>query len=333
MLAVCAESCKLAAELIKKGEIVAFPTETVYGLGANAYDTDAVAKIFVAKNRPHDNPLIVHVATTEQVAEFAYVNEFARKTMETFLPGSLTVVLPKKSTIPSAVTAGFETVAVRIPLSKEARMFLSECSVPVCAPSANTSTRPSPTRAKDVFEDLQGKIPLILCGKDCDVGIESTVLDLTSDTPTILRPGVVTKSVLERGLGISVRDFSAENKKVNSPGLRYKHYAPSVPVLLNTNGDVVKVVEKIDELHKSYDKIALFADSDVCDRVMHKINGQELLIEVLPPTAEGVAERIFALFRDYEKRCQAIVMVFEDKSEFGRSVLNRLMKSCGSHTF
>ena len=191
------EAYRQAAEILKSGGLVAFPTETVYGLGANALDAQAVLSIFAAKERPADNPLIVHVHDRDQLPAFCTVSAPAERLMDAFWPGPLTMLFEKKESIPPEVTAGLPTVAVRMPSHPVAYAMLKECGLPVAAPSANRSGRPSPTSAKHVMEDMQGRIPLILDGGSCDVGLESTVLDLCHGQPTILRPGGITREMLE----------------------------------------------------------------------------------------------------------------------------------------
>jgi L-threonylcarbamoyladenylate synthase len=220
-----------AAGLIEAGELVAFPTETVYGLGANALDAKAVKRIFEAKGRPSDNPLIVHVSAPEAAEPLCHVDERSRALMRAFWPGPLTLLMPKKPVVPPETNAGLSSVAVRMPSHPAARKFLAACSVPVAAPSANLSGRPSPTTAQHVLGDLDGKIPLILDGGPCEVGLESTVLDMTKETPTIVRPGGVTREMLLTALpavdvAASVMRPLAKGEKAVSPGMMYKHYAP-----------------------------------------------------------------------------------------------------------
>ncbi|MEG2015194.1 MAG: L-threonylcarbamoyladenylate synthase, partial [Clostridia bacterium] len=200
------ENLALAGQIIKDGGLVAFPTETVYGLGANALDEEAVKSIFIAKGRPSDNPLIVHIANKEDIYKVARtVSKDAQKIIDDVMPNSITIVLPKKDTVPDIVTAGMDTVGIRMPKSLEARLFITACNTPIAAPSANTSSRPSPTNYSDVYEDMSGKISAILMGEPCQVGIESTVLDLTGDEPLILRPGIITASYLSNVLGKTVK--------------------------------------------------------------------------------------------------------------------------------
>lgn len=228
----------LASDLLRRGGLVAFPTETVYGLGADALNRDAVLSIFAAKGRPADNPLIVHIHDRSQLNDLCEIPPLAEPLMDAFWPGPLTLLFVRKPVVPPEVTAGLPTVAIRMPSHPVAAAMLRACDLPVAAPSANTSGRPSPTAAAHVLEDMNGKIPLILDGGSCDVGLESTVLDLCHGRPTILRPGGVTKEMLESVLGQEVLLAGSilrplgENEVALSPGMRYKHYAPKGTVTL-----------------------------------------------------------------------------------------------------
>jgi L-threonylcarbamoyladenylate synthase len=227
---------KEAAQLLKSGEVVAFPTETVYGLGANAKDTKAVEKIFAAKGRPSDNPLIVHIAHLQQLEEIvSNIPDVAHTLMKRFWPGPLTLILPKKQgVISDRVTAGLSTVAVRMPAHPVALALIEESGLPLAAPSANISGRPSPTTAAHVFADLNGRIAGIVDGGETGIGVESTVLDCTSKVPTILRPGGVTKEALEQVIGNVAIDsaLADERQTPKSPGMKYTHYAPKSPMTI-----------------------------------------------------------------------------------------------------
>ena len=232
----------LAGELLRQGQLVAFPTETVYGLGADALNETAVAQIYAAKGRPSDNPLIVHVAEKADIAPLVReIPEKAKKLFDRFFPGPLTVILPKSDKIGKVVSGGLDTVAVRMPENPVAHRLLQLAGVPVAAPSANTSGLPSPTRAKYVQEDMNGKIAAIVDGGDCAYGVESTVITLATPTPTLLRPGAVTKEMLEAEIGPiavapAVLEKMADGETAASPGMKYKHYAPKAQVIL-VNGD------------------------------------------------------------------------------------------------
>lgn len=237
-----------AAKALKEGELVAFPTETVYGLGANALDDNAVAKIYKAKGRPQDNPLIVHIHSMSQLTLVSdEINENAKKVMEKFWPGPLTVIVKKGKNVPNCVTAGLSSVAVRMPKNETALQLLKLSDVPVAAPSANTSGKPSPTKASHVLDDMNGKIPFIIDGGDAEVGLESTVLDTTEKIPKILRPGGITKAQLEEILGKVVYDtaLSDENAVPKSPGMKYKHYAPKASLYVLCGAGAYKKAEEL----------------------------------------------------------------------------------------
>lgn len=238
-----------AAQALRAGELVAFPTETVYGLGANALDPQAVASIFHAKGRPADNPLIVHVAEPEDIDDLILEpSETARLLLEAFAPGPLTLVLPRSTKVSDVITAGLDTVAVRIPAHETARRLISLAGVPVAAPSANRSGKPSPTRAWHVFEDLDGLIPYIIDDGPCEYGLESTVLDLTGSKPVILRPGAVTAAQIMERTGIEVADSTeamGESDVPKAPGMKYRHYAPEARVWIAAGTDYAARAEAI----------------------------------------------------------------------------------------
>ena len=253
LLPASSPSLNMASDLLRSGQLVAFPTETVYGLGADAMNPEAVLSVFRAKGRPADNPLIVHIYDRSQLFLLCTIPPEAIPLMDAFWPGPLTILFEKHSAVPDVVTAGLPTVAVRMPSHPVAAALLKICSLPVAAPSANSSGRPSPTLASHVLEDMKGKIPLILDGGPCDVGVESTVLDLCHGTPTILRPGGVTKEMLENVLhtevalaGSILRPLKPDEQAL-SPGMRYKHYAPKASVTL-VEGDEEAVLASLREL-------------------------------------------------------------------------------------
>lgn len=229
-----------AAEFIKKGGIVAFPTETVYGLGANVFDEQAIAKIFAAKNRPNDNPLIAHVGNVEQIK--LVVKEItlnAQKFIAAFFPAPLTLVLPKAEKVPLIATANLETIGVRMPKNKSAQEFLRACETPIVAPSANLSGKPSPTDWQAVYEDLDGRIDCILQGAATEIGLESTVVDCTTDVPLVLRTGAITLEDLRRIIPETKLYQLRENEAAKSPGLKHRHYSPRARVvLLNSKFEV-----------------------------------------------------------------------------------------------
>ncbi|MET0752659.1 MAG: L-threonylcarbamoyladenylate synthase, partial [Pyrinomonadaceae bacterium] len=233
MQTVLTKSPKEAAEFIRRGGIVAFPTETVYGLGANVFDAEAIEKIFIAKQRPDDNPLIAHVGRIEDIKLLASeVTEPALAFIEAFFPAPLTLVLPKAEKIPLIATANLETIGVRMPKSALAIEFLKECKTPLVAPSANLSGRPSPTTWQAVFEDLQGRIDCILQGEMTEIGLESTVVDCTSRVPLVLRTGAITLEQLQAIIPETRIYNVKENEAAKSPGLKHRHYAPKAKVVL-----------------------------------------------------------------------------------------------------
>ncbi len=222
---------KRAAEFIRAGKLVAFPTETVYGLGANALDEDAVCKTYEAKGRPSDNPLILHVASVEMAEKVVELNDTARTLMEKFWPGPLTLVLPAKEIVPYATRGGLETAAIRMPDNRIALELIRAADLPISAPSANKSGRPSPTDAQTVRKDLGSAIAQLLDGGETKIGVESTVLDITGDSPVLLRAGGVPKEKIEETLGTEVLLPQDTNIIKRSPGTRYRHYAPKIPLL------------------------------------------------------------------------------------------------------
>lgn len=230
----------LAAQIIRAGGLVGLPTETVYGLGANGLDPDAVLKIFEAKGRPQDNPLILHVAGAEQVHQFCHdVPEQAWTLMERFWPGPLTLVLPARENVPKRTTANLDTVAIRCPAHALTRKIIELAGVPIAAPSANTSGKPSPTTAEHVYHDMQGKIEAIVDGGSCSVGVESTIVDLTAPEPRLLRPGGISPEQLKSVLGTLVVDPAvlgeiAPDQVVRAPGMKYTHYTPAGEVIIVT---------------------------------------------------------------------------------------------------
>lgn len=232
------KSIELVGKLLKSGELVGIPTETVYGLAANAFDGKAVEKIFKAKGRPMDNPLIVHISDLSQINDL--VTEFSPKAQalaDAFWSGPLTIIMPCSDKVPTQVTAGLNTVAVRFPSHKTAQQIISSAGVPLAAPSANLSGSPSPTSAKYVYNDLKGKIPVIIDGGECQVGLESTVITLATEIPTLLRPGGITVEQLEAVIGKinidkGVTQMLSKDTVVASPGMKYKHYAPMAKVII-----------------------------------------------------------------------------------------------------
>ena len=235
--AIDESAIKKCAEIIKRGGLVALPTETVYGLGADATDKNAAAKIYAAKGRPSDNPLIIHIASPEDAERYAYTSPLYYKLAKAFMPGPLTVILPKKDIVPSEVTGGLDTVAVRCPSHEVAHALIEASGVAIAAPSANLSGSPSPTTAEHVISDMNGRIDAIIDGGSSEIGLESTIVKLEGDTAIMLRPGAVTCDALgcvceKVEIAAAVTELLGENERPLSPGMKYKHYAPASPLVL-----------------------------------------------------------------------------------------------------
>lgn len=323
------ESLALAASLLSRGELVAFPTETVYGLGANALNREAVLSIFAAKGRPADNPLIVHVWHRAQLDELCVVTPVARQLMDAFWPGPLTILMEKKEAVPSEVTAGLPTVAVRMPSHPVAAAMLKACNLPIAAPSANRSGKPSPTTARHVLEDMDGRIPLILDGGSCEVGLESTVLDICHGTPCILRPGGVTRAMLESVLGKvnvagSVLRPLQKGETALSPGMRYRHYSPDGQVTL-VEGAEDEVVAALSALYHQAERnghracVMCFTEHvpALQDCRPHDLGGLD--------HPETVAHRLFETLRRLdEEHMDVIFSEVVPPEGVGLAVMNRL---------
>lgn len=323
-----------AGEILRRGGLVAFPTETVYGLGANALDASAVAKIFTAKGRPSDNPLIVHISEVSQVYDLADdLTVPAQRLMEVFWPGPLTVVLPKKPGIPPEVTGGLDTVAVRMPDNRIALEIIRAAGVPVAAPSANSSGRPSPTSAQHVLNDLEGKVDMIIDGGPCHVGLESTVLDLTSEPPVILRPGGITRERLEGVLGHVEVDpavnRSNENLVPRAPGMKYTHYSPEAEVVIIT-GDVNLIAGKVNQLIEEYHAEGKKVGLLVSDETTPLYGADEIYAVGSREQLETVARNLFNGLRNLESRGVDIIIAEGYPSGgIGDAVMNRLVKAAG----
>ncbi len=321
-----------AGSILKNGGLVAFPTETVYGLGANAFDDVAVGSIFTAKGRPNDNPLIVHVASKEDVEELVEsVSEKAKLVMDKFWPGPISIIMKKSDKIGDAVSAGLDTVAVRMPSHPVALALIKAAGVPVAAPSANTSGKPSPTSAKHVREDMYGKIDMIVDGGRCLVGVESTVLDLSGDEAVILRPGGITASMLESVIGkvkYSKQHVADENTP-RCPGMKYRHYAPkaSVYVLEYKNElDKERVDEMICEHKKNGARVGILDCADngfICGADRYTCCGE---------SSKKYAENLFYLLRDFDENgIDVILCPMNFCDDMSNAVKNRLYKAASNN--
>lgn len=325
---------KEAADLIRAGELVAFPTETVYGLGADALHPEASKKIYAVKGRPSDNPLIVHIARFEDLEYIAKeVPAQARVLADAFWPGPLTMILPKAAIVPRETTGGLETVAVRFPSHKTAQALIAEAGGYVAAPSANTSGKPSPTLAKYVAEDMDGRIDMIIDGGEVGIGLESTIVDLTVETPEILRPGYITGEMLKKVLGKVETDitvFDNQSGQVpKAPGMKYRHYAPRGELTI-VSGEASRVVAHVNEqLEKAKkagkktgviatDETAAFYQADVVKSAGKR--SDELT----------VARRLYTILREFDD--EAVELMYSEafeKAGIGQAVMNRLLKAAG----
>jgi len=324
---------KLAANCLQRGGLVAFPTETVYGLGADATNKAAVAKIFAAKGRPACDPIIVHVANIEMLSLVAgEISEVARQLVAVFWPGPLTLVLPKSDRIPDIATANLATIAVRMPQNETALTLIKEAGVPIAAPSANSFGYPSPTCAEHVMEDLGEKIDLILDAGQTLVGLESTVLDLTSFPPAILRPGAVSKESLEEILDeVSVLP-GGKGKVFKSPGQMKQHYAPRAKVLLFGGKCRQRVIEamreRIEKLKKESKIGVMVPGEELC----HFNDESVIAIDIGSfATLEEVAKRLFGVMRELDKRGVDYIFTIAPPQEgIGLAIFDRLFKASGS---
>lgn len=309
-----------AATLLKNGDVVAFPTETVYGLGADAFNPVAVRKIFAAKGRPADDPLIVHVARVADVARLAArIPAVAHKLMNAFWPGPLTLVLPAKKTVPRAVTAGLPTVAVRMPAHPVAAA-LCKAVGPIAAPSANTFSKPSPTRAAHVYADLRGKIPLILDGGSTDIGVESTIVSLAG-TPTLLRPGKITVEQLKHFLPrLKIVTQVKQSQKPLAPGMKYRHYAPRTQVMLVLKPSAKRVQALIAREQEKGRRVGL-----LCTGRYH-VTADKVI--VIGKTPEDAAKNLFNALRWLDAQGLDVIIAegFPEKG-FGLAVMNRLRRA------
>jgi L-threonylcarbamoyladenylate synthase len=317
---------KIAAMFILEGKLVAFPTETVYGLGADALNEEAVRKIFEAKGRPADNPLIVHIADLSDLRKLARdVPQEAKLLAEKFWPGPLTIVLPRKEEVPDVTTGGLDTVAVRMPAHPIA-LALIRASTPIAAPSANISGKPSPTLAEHVIDDFYGKIDAIIDGGETRVGVESTVIDLSSEKPTLLRPGGLPLEEIERVIGEVEIHPAVRGKLVDvarSPGMKYKHYSPNAQVIV-VEGRRENVGRKIAELVEEYRSKGL----RVGVMATREYEADELFY--LGKTEEEIARNLFKALRELDRRgVDVIIAEGIEERGLGFAVMNRLRKAAG----
>ena len=324
---------RIAAEVLKTGGTVAFPTETVYGLGANALDEKALRKIFEAKGRPSDNPLIVHIAHIEDLDQLVReIPHKARLFMASFWPGPLTMVFKKSSLVPHIITAGLDTVAIRMPSHSIAKALIEMAGVPVAAPSANLSGRPSPTQASHVIEDMKGRVNIIISGGGCSVGLESTVLDVTEEVPVILRPGGVTLEALQEVVGEVMIDQAMDGDFgliPKSPGMKYTHYAPKAKVMMIT-GDVDEITHRINQIKRENSKKGIKVGIMATDETKDNYYDAVIISMGSREKVETIAENIFAVLRRFDDMGVDLILVEGIETKLmGHAVMNRLMKASG----
>lgn len=328
------DALREAGRIIKEGGLVAFPTETVYGLGGDALNPDSSKKIYAAKGRPSDNPLIVHIAELADLSRLvAYIPDAGKVLAERFWPGPLTMIFQKSGLVPYETTGGLDTVAVRFPSNPIALAFIREAGGYIAAPSANTSGRPSPTRAKHVYEDLNGKIEMLLDGGDCEIGLESTIVDLTEDIPVILRPGYITEEMLSEVLEQVDVDktilSAASGIATKAPGMKYRHYAPKGELVI-VKGDTGRVISYVNgrlaEDRRQHKKAGVIAAEetigDYADCVKKSVGKRS--------DEASIARRLYEILREFdEEAVEDIYAEAFDSTGMGQAIMNRMLKAAG----
>jgi len=330
------EKVRAAAEVLRGGGLVAFPTETVYGLGANALEERPVLRIFEAKRRPADNPIIVHIANRDDVYVLAeHVPERAEKLMAEFWPGPLTLLLQRSDAVSKAVTAGLDIVAIRMPSHPVAHALIAEAGIPIAAPSANLAGRPSPTSAKHVLEDLGGRIEMVLDGGEIVHGVESTVLDLTTDPPSVLRPGPVTVEELCKAVGrvevhpVARAEMPVEVAIARSPGMKYRHYAPKADVVV-VEGALADVMTKIQELVEAKRRAGKRTGIMATEETAAGYEADVVKVVGSREDPRTVARNLFRVLREFD--AEGVAFVAAEGLEpvgIGLAVMNRLRKAAG----
>ena len=328
------DSIEMAGAILKKGGLVAFPTETVYGLGADALNEKAAEKIYAAKGRPSDNPLIVHITHLGALEKITKnVPEETKKIADAYWPGPLTMIFEKTNAVPLETTGGLTSVAVRYPSNKVANALILAGGGFIAAPSANTSGRPSPTKAEHVIEDLGDKIDCIIDGGDAEIGLESTIVDFTEEIPTILRPGYYNKEMLEKVLGTVRVDpgILAEDSHVRpkAPGMRYKHYAPKADLTI-IQGEMERVIPEINRLAAEQEKAGKKVGVICTDETREQYTTGDIKSIGLRAEDETIAHHLFAILRDFdEDGVEVIYSEAFDTPRMGQAIMNRLLKAAG----
>ena len=332
------EVMERAGEILKKGGLVAFPTETVYGLGGDALNPEASARIYAAKGRPSDNPLIVHIADMEALKVLtSEVPEKARLLADRFWPGPLTMIMPKSDAVPYATTGGLDTVAIRMPSHPTAYELIRSSGVYIAAPSANTSGRPSPTTAQHVYEDLNGRIDMIIDSGKVDIGLESTIVDLTGEIPTILRPGYITKEMLEEAVGpvtidkAILADHEDPNLRPKAPGMKYKHYAPKGDLVI-VEGKKQAVAETINHLTKMDAEAGLKTAVIASDENLSLYDADCKITIGSREHEESIAANLYEVLREMDE--MGVQKMYSESfagGGLGAAIMNRLLKAAGHH--
>ncbi|MEG2348685.1 MAG: L-threonylcarbamoyladenylate synthase [Clostridia bacterium] len=320
---------------IKDGFTIVFPTETVYGIGTNALDKKAVKKIFIAKGRPTDNPLIVHISDYRMLKPLVKnVTKIEKKLMKTFWPGPMTIVLPKTDLIPDIVTCGMDTVGIRMPSNIIAKKLIKYAKVPVAAPSANISGRPSGTALEDIVDELDDKVDYMIDGGACEVGVESTVIKVVNDEVIILRPGKITKEDIE-DLGISVKLDShifsdvKNDEKVLSPGMKHRHYAPKTKAILVENAKKENFVDYVDKLILENKRVCVISFDEYKKEFELKQNVEFLNLGSYSNLAQ-ISKKLFSVLRKIDKLNVDICIISAvEKKGIGTAIMNRLYRACG----
>lgn len=331
------EELKEAAQILQEGGLVAFPTETVYGLGANALDEEAAKKIYAAKGRPSDNPLIAHISSPEELEPLVLeIPDMAKKLMDLYWPGPLTMVFKKKAIVPYGTTGGLDTVAVRMPSDPVARTLIRLAGVPVAAPSANSSGRPSPTTADHVWQDMAGKIEMIVDGGPVGIGLESTIVDVTGPVAMILRPGAITVEMVREALGEAQIDPAImgpmkEGEHPKAPGMKYRHYAPKAPLTL-VEGEMEQVVRTINRLAKEALKEGKKVGIICTDETRSCYPAGMIQSIGIRAREETVAHNLYAVLREFDDLGADVIYSesFPD-DQIGQAIMNRLTKAAGYH--
>lgn len=320
-----------AAEILRRGGLVVFPTETVYGLGGNGLDADAAKKIYAAKGRPSDNPLILHLATPADAEQYAYTNALYYRLAEAFMPGPLTVVLPKRDIVPSSATGGLDTVALRCPSHPVAHQLLELAGIPIAAPSANLSGKPSPTSATHVMQDMDGRVDMLIDGGECEIGLESTIVSIKGDTLILLRPGGITYDALcmvadKVEVADAVLHKLADNERPLSPGMKYRHYAPTSPVVLLC-GEDGRVLEFLKGEQKTKSCAILCYDEE-----LEQLEHTNLIPVGAKNDIPAQAKRLFSALREADATDAEIIYAHLPPTEgLGLALYNRMIRAA-AHT-